>query len=121
MTKKQILQVLQEHLPELRTRLGVHRLALYGSFARGAPSEHSDVDILVELEAPLGLRFVELAEEELERLLSRKVDLATVETFRRSWQDPRRRHMAESVERDLVYVEESRWHRMTRRERECQG
>jgi len=104
MTREQIVRVLREHLPELRTRYGVRRLALFGSFARGSPSEQSDVDILVELEAPLGLRFVELAEE-LERLLGRRVDLATVETFRRRWQDPRRRHIAESVERDLLYVE----------------
>ncbi len=52
----------------------------------------------------MGLRFVELAEE-LERLLGRRIDLATVETYRRSWQDPRRRHIAESIERDLLYVE----------------
>ncbi|MGC9019527.1 MAG: nucleotidyltransferase family protein [Candidatus Bipolaricaulaceae bacterium] len=52
MTKEQILQVLREHLPELRTRFGVRRLALYGSFARGSASEQSDVDLLVELEAP---------------------------------------------------------------------
>jgi predicted nucleotidyltransferase len=103
-TMERILQVLGEHLPELRPRFGVRRLALYGSFARGSVSEHSDVDILVELEALLGLRFVELVEE-LERLLGRRVDLATVETFRRSWQDPRRRHIAESIERDLLYVE----------------
>jgi len=99
-----MLQILREHLPELRTRFGVRRLALYGSFARGTPSEHSDVDLIVELEAPLGLRFVELAEE-LECLLGRRIDLATVETYRRSWQDPRRRHIAESIERDLCYVE----------------
>ncbi len=103
LTREQVLQVLRDHMPALRTRYGVRRLALYGSFARGSPSEQSDVDILVELEAPLGLRFVELAEE-LERLLGRRVDLATMETWRQSRQDPRRRHIAESIERELLYV-----------------
>ena len=59
------------------------RLSLYGSFARGAAVEDSDVDLLVELSRPLGLEFVALAQY-LERKLGRMVDLATFETFRRS-------------------------------------
>jgi predicted nucleotidyltransferase len=61
----------------------VVRRALYGSLAQGLADEDSDVDLLVELSHPLGLEFFALADY-LERKLGRKVDLVTLETFRRS-------------------------------------
>jgi len=104
-TKKDlVLQRLRKRLPDLYEKYGVRRIALYGSVARGAQKARSDVDLLVELSKPLGLGFVELADD-LETTLGRKVDLATFETFRRSKQDPRRSHVAENIEKDLVYVE----------------
>ena len=102
--RDRVLQVLRERLPDLYAKYGVRRIALYGSFARDARRTKSDVDLLVELSRPLGFEFVELAEY-LEGILGRKVDLATFETFRRSKRDPRRRPVAENIEKDLVYVE----------------
>jgi hypothetical protein len=99
-----VLQALRERLPQLYEKYGVRRIALYGSFARDAQKTKSDVDLLVELSRPLGFQFVELAEY-LEKILGRKVDLATFETFRRSKQDPRRRQITENIEKNLVYVE----------------
>ena len=69
--KKQILQTLEREMPYLRQKYGVVRVALYGSFAHGSPSEKSDVDLLVELSRPLGLEFVALADC-LEKQLGRK-------------------------------------------------
>ena len=54
-TQEAVLQRLRIALPYLRRRYGVVRLSLYGSFARGAAVETSDVDLLVELSRPLGL------------------------------------------------------------------
>lgn len=102
--KDRVLQMLRKRLPDLYERYGVRRIALYGSFARDAQGAKSDVDLLVELSRPLGFEFVGLAEY-LEGILGRKVDLATFETFRRSRQDPRRRHITENIEKDLAYVE----------------
>ena len=82
-TQEAVLQRFRLALPHLRQRYGVVRLSLYGSFARGAAVEDSDVDLLVELFRPLGLEFVALAQY-LERKLGREVDLAIFETFRRS-------------------------------------
>jgi predicted nucleotidyltransferase len=79
-------------------------MALYGSFARSTPTEESDVDLLVELARPLGYAFVALVED-LEQILGKKVDLATFETYQRSKSDPRRRHIVERIEKDLVYVQ----------------
>ncbi len=67
-------------------------------------TEKRDVDLLVELTRPLGFEFVDLADY-LEEVLGRKVELATFSTFQRSKQDPRRRHIAFSVEKELVYVQ----------------
>jgi predicted nucleotidyltransferase len=53
-TLPDILRLLDEHKAELRDRFGVRSLALLGSYARGEATELSDVDILVDLERPIG-------------------------------------------------------------------
>jgi len=104
-TQKAVLQRLRLALPYLRRRYGVVRLSLYGSFARGAAVETSDVDLLVELSRPLGLEFVSLAHY-LERKLGRKVDLVTFETFRRSLTSPRYRDIALHIQESMADVQE---------------
>ena len=59
----------------------VRRIALFGSFARGEEGPESDIDLLVELKPPnerppLGLQWFGL-EEELSRILGRKVELVS--------------------------------------------
>ena len=56
-TKAEILEILQKEKPELVRRYGLKRLALFGSYAREAQHEDSDVDVLVEIEAPDRSRF----------------------------------------------------------------
>ena len=103
LSSKTILNRLHELMPDLQNTYGVQRMALYGSFARGGASLSSDVDLLVELNRPLGLEFVRLADL-LEEKLGRPVDLATFDSLRRSRKDPRRARMADEIERTLVYV-----------------
>ena len=54
----------------------LRRIALFGSWARNEQTETSDVDILVEVDPSIGLRFVTLAER-LESLLEQHVDLVS--------------------------------------------
>ena len=61
-TKEEILRILQEEKPELIRRYGLKRLALFGSYARDDQREGSDVDVMVEVEPSIGLRFVEMAD-----------------------------------------------------------
>jgi predicted nucleotidyltransferase len=72
-----ILQFLSKSKPELEHRFGVRRIGLYGSFALGNQTEHSDIDILVELEEP---SFDNLAGLQLylEENFERKVDLRRI-------------------------------------------
>lgn len=68
---------LRQSKPSLQKEFPVKRLALFGSYAHGKqiPGQ-SDVDILVEVEPSIGLRFVMLAER-LEQLLGERVDLVS--------------------------------------------
>jgi predicted nucleotidyltransferase len=103
LTAKVVSKVLKKEFPYLRKKYGVEKIALYGSFARGAHTAKSDVDILVQLGRPLGLEYVGLANY-LEEILGRKVDLATFDMLRRSLKNPRYRHIAADVQRTLRYV-----------------
>jgi predicted nucleotidyltransferase len=103
LTKEKILQILKKELPFLRKKYGVERIAIYGSFAKGNQRKRSDIDILVQLTKPLGLGFIELSYY-LEKVLGRKVDLATFETLYRSMENPRYRHIASNIQRALSHV-----------------
>ncbi len=75
--KEEILKILKELKPELKAKFKVKEIGLFGSFVREEPSRTSDIDILVEFAAPIGLfKFLEL-EEYLEARLGRKVDLVS--------------------------------------------
>ncbi|KAA0253971.1 nucleotidyltransferase family protein [Acidobacteria bacterium ACD] len=76
LTSAQVVELLGQEREFLAREFGVRRIALFGSFAAGCPTEESDVDLLVEFDRPIGLGFVELAEH-LERVLGRRVDLVT--------------------------------------------
>lgn len=103
-TKVQVVKVLKRELPRLHQKYGVVKMALFGSFVKGTAEKSSDVDLLIELEKPLGLEFVSLANE-LEQALGRKVDVATFDCWKRSFANPRYRPMAEDVERTMLYVQ----------------
>lgn len=75
-TPDEILTKLREQHALLSLRYPIHRMALFGSWARGEAREDSDVDVLVEVDPSIGLRFVELGDE-LERALGRRVDLVS--------------------------------------------
>ena len=83
MTQETILTQLRAMLPRLQERYGVKSLALFGSYARGTPHKHSDLDILVEFEErPLTLlQFIAL-EQELSDVLGVKVDLVEKQSLK---------------------------------------
>jgi predicted nucleotidyltransferase len=96
-TLEEIRAILTQHRQVLRERYGVQELALFGSYARGEQAPLSDVDILVQVRRPIGLKFFELWNY-LEEILGLKVDLLTPEALQ---QKPA---LWESVQEDLVYV-----------------
>jgi len=80
-TREEVIERCTRAEPDIR-RLGVRRIALFGSLARGEAKADSDVDLLVEFE-PGGKsfdRFLALSDL-LEHILGRRVDLVTTEAL----------------------------------------
>ncbi len=73
---EQVIATLRTHEPELR-EVGIRRLSLFGSVARGDAEPDSDVDLAAELEpaARIGLVGLVALERRLAGLLGRPVDL----------------------------------------------
>lgn len=96
MKREAAIAALRGFLPTLRRDFGVHRLALFGSTARGDARDDSDLDLLVEFaigptfDSFMGLKLF------LEDNLGRKVDLVTPDALK-----PRMRPV---VEREAVDV-----------------
>jgi uncharacterized protein len=75
-TREEVLNILRQARHDLRDRYQVTRITLFGSYARSAQQEDSDIDILIDVDPSIGLQFVTLANE-LEVLLGQRVELVT--------------------------------------------
>nr|VFJ91648.1 MAG: hypothetical protein BECKLFY1418B_GA0070995_102716 [Candidatus Kentron sp. LFY]VFK16545.1 MAG: hypothetical protein BECKLPF1236B_GA0070989_109710 [Candidatus Kentron sp. LPFa] len=99
MNKNEVLRLFREHAGILKAEYGVSRIGIFGSVLTGAMTEESDLDIVVELERPIGFRFNGLVEY-LEDLFGRKVDVLT----RDGLGNIRVKEIAREIERTLVYA-----------------
>lgn len=96
MDQNRILETLEAHRDRLRA-LGLHRIGLFGSHARGEARKDSDFDFLVEFEPGaktfdnyMGLK------ELLEALFETPVDLVAPETLKA--------RLREGILRETVYA-----------------
>ncbi len=94
-----IIRALRKEQSFLKKEFGVKRIAIFGSFAKGTQSAKSDVDILVEFEKPIGLKFIQLADY-LDEKLGRKTDILTAVGVK----SIRIKKIAEDIRRNTVYV-----------------
>jgi len=85
-SKNDILLKLKELKPILNKEYAVKEIGLFGSFADGLYDENSDIDIIVELEKPIGWGFFSL-EIYLEKIFGRKVDLVTKNALKEQIKD----------------------------------
>ncbi len=99
MNKERLLSLLREHQPYLMEKFNVNRIGIFGSYAKGLASDSSDIDVVVELNSPIGFRFMELCEY-LESVLERKVDVLTSEGVKQI----RLPDIAKSIEKEITYV-----------------
>lgn len=77
MRRAEALDLLRRHADELRSAHSVGTISIFGSVARDEANADSDVDILVEFSAPVGLFAFGRLQDRLEEILGRSVDLAT--------------------------------------------
>lgn len=94
--KQMILAILKRAKPSLEKKYGVKDMALFGSYSRDtAIPGKSDIDVMVDFSQPIGLAFVDLADE-LEELLKMKVDLVSRKGIKPKY--------FSVIEPDLIYV-----------------
>ena len=74
----QFLEEKRREILRIAAKHGAREVRVFGSAARGAADQESDVDFLVELEAGRSLLDLGGLQMELESLLERRVDVVTV-------------------------------------------
>ncbi len=76
-TFKEIKEIVLKNKKELKEKYGLREIGVFGSYLKGDQHENSDIDMLVEVERPMGfVKFIKL-ENHLSQLLGIKVDLVT--------------------------------------------
>ncbi len=73
----------------------IKSLAIFGSYARKEQHDKSDVDILVEFDDSIGIRFIDLADE-IESIAGIKIDLVSKNGIKERYLD--------AIKPDLIYV-----------------
>jgi predicted nucleotidyltransferase len=94
-TKSEILLKLTELKPVLNKDFAVSKIGLFGSFSDGTYHENSDIDIIVELERPIGWKYLSL-ELYLEKIFNRKIDIVTKNSLKES--------IKESILKQVNYI-----------------
>lgn len=96
LTGQEIITQLRAEKKYLNKAFGVVDIGLFGSFAKGKPSQDSDIDLFVELKEP---RFDWIAglEVYLENKFNRKIELV-----RKG--NPASQRFAKRVEKEIIYV-----------------
>jgi len=93
------LSIIQEKLRQVKQQLAekyhVNSIGLFGSIVRADFNPESDIDIMVDFSQPIGIEFIDLADD-LEKLLDRKVDLVSKAGIRPQYY--------QAIESDIRYV-----------------
>jgi predicted nucleotidyltransferase len=77
MPPNQLLKDKRDEILRIATRYGAHNIRVFGSVARHQADDHSDIDLLVDLEPGRSLFDLGGLQYELEQLLGRPVDVLT--------------------------------------------
>ena len=90
-----ILQKLRQHKPELQRKYPFSKLGVFGSYAREEATDDSDIDIAVEITCPMGLHFIEMADE-IEALVEIKTDVVPMRSIEPKY--------LQYVKKDVKYI-----------------
>lgn len=91
-----ILNLIKEHEHEIKDKYSVHKIGVFGSYARGEEKESSDIDILVEFDESTLHNFMGLVFY-LEELFGKEVHLVTNNAL-----SP---YMRPNIEKEVVWCE----------------
>jgi predicted nucleotidyltransferase len=91
----EILSILESHKAQLYRDYPIKTMAVFGSYARGDYNLTSDLDLLVEFNSKVGVKFIDLADE-VENILGIRVDLVSKNGVKEKY--------LRSIHSDLIYV-----------------
>ena len=92
---QEIKSTLNNNKEYLFTEYPIKSLAIFGSYSRKDQDNKSDLDILVEFNGKIGIRFIDLANE-IEKIIGFKVDLVSRKGIKDKYY--------QSILSDLIYV-----------------
>ena len=84
---REILQQKREEILNLAAQHGASNIRIFGSVARDEEGEDSDIDFLVDMESDRSLLDRIGLIQDLEDILGRKVDVATIKGLRESFRE----------------------------------
>ena len=94
-TLQEIKSVLSNHKQHLFSEYPIKSMAIFGSYSRKDNNENSDLDILVEFNDKIGIRFIDLAEE-IESIVGFKVDVVSKKGIKEKY--------LKAINSELIYV-----------------
>lgn len=96
MDKQFIIEQLKKIKPILSEKYGITELALFGSYSRNEENEKSDIDIMVDYQNPMGLKYFDIAYE-LENIFKEK----KIQVISKAGIKPR---YFDRIKQDLIYA-----------------
>ncbi len=96
-TLDDIKAVLNSHKGILKEKYGIRRIWIFGSYSRNESIASSDIDIVVEFEETIGMKFFEVWDY-LEEILGTKVDLLTINSIKQ------KSNLWENVKKEMIGV-----------------
>ena len=94
-TLHEIESTLKNHKPLLLEKYPIKSLAIFGSYARNEQTTQRDLDLMVEFNDKISIRFIDLAEE-IESLIGFKIDLVSRNGIKEKYY--------QAIKNDLIYV-----------------
>ena len=90
-----IKTALSSHRIRLFQEYPIKSMAIFGSYSRGENTNETDLDVLVEFNGKIGIRFIDLADE-IESIVGLKVDLVSRNGIKKGY--------LSAIDPDLIYV-----------------
>jgi predicted nucleotidyltransferase len=90
-----IRKKLQEIKPELVSKYHISSIGLFGSVFRDDFTPESDIDIVVDFSRPIGIEFIDLANE-LEAIFKRRIDLVSKNGIKPGYM--------KAIQSEIIYV-----------------
>ncbi len=97
---------IRERVVPVAIKYNLKAVYLFGSYARGAATEDSDVDLLIDLSGSGVKSLVQLAAVlyDLEAALAKRVDLITTRSLEQPSRMPSELHFRENIRRERIEV-----------------